>query len=166
MPRNSKSEKEHSFQKPHSITHFKVWKHECEMASTSGNPDFIVIIIIESQNVLGGKGPQCSSSFNPQNDCPPATKSSPEKGKQKQPSLPFNLATFIHIIHTGVFSQMCAPYIKLKSLKSCIVRLWEKVCLKQQENITERLNYEVQSIWTLTFCFWEEIINGQHKASK
>lgn len=61
---------------------------------------------------------------------------------------------------------MCAPYIKLESLKSYTVRLWEKIYLKQQENLTDRINYEVQSSWTVTSCFWEEIINGQHKVSK
>lgn len=72
----------------------------------------------------------------------------------------------ICIIRIGLLSQMCAPYIKIKSLKSYTVRLWEKLCLKQQENITDRINYEVQSSWTVTSCFWERIINGQHKASK
>lgn len=61
---------------------------------------------------------------------------------------------------------MGASYIKLRSLKNLTIRLWEKEHFREKENETDRLNYEVQSSWTVASCFWEEIVNGQPEARK
>lgn len=89
-----------------------------------------------------------------------------EEHKHMQLCLAFHLTMFIPFIWTGVLRQMGASCIKLKSLKNWTVRFWEKVRSRWQENGTDSFNYEVQSSWTVTSCFWEEIINGQPEARK
>lgn len=110
-------------------------------------------------------GERQGSFWTSENDCS-RTGSLSEENKHMQLYLAFHLAMFIHFIWAGERSQADASCIKFKSLKNWTVKFWGKVHFRWQENGTDSLNYEVQSSWTVTACFWEEIINVQPEARK